>query len=83
MRQLMKDIDDAEPQAAAADKRLTIQYVNARLELHMTQQQLAEVCGLPQSVIARFESGKSSPTLRTMQRIAKALNKKLTLKAIA
>lgn len=83
MRQLIKDMDAAETHAAVPDHLLVMQFVVARLKLHMTQHQLAKACGLPQSAIARFESGKSSPTQRTLQRIAKALRTRLVLKDIA
>ncbi|MBC7708235.1 helix-turn-helix transcriptional regulator [Polaromonas sp.] len=83
LRQLIKDMDDAAPIKPAAVKQLGVQFINARLERHMSQHQLAKACGMPQSAIARIESGKSSPTLNTMHRIAKALNKTLVLKDIA
>lgn len=83
MRQLVHDMQEVEPQSAETDVRLIMQFVMARQQLHLTQHQLAVACGLPQSAIARFESGKSSPTLRTLQRITSALNKKLMLKDIA
>lgn len=39
----------------------------------MTQIELAERCGLPQSHISRLESGRHSPSHRTLERIARAL----------
>jgi DNA-binding XRE family transcriptional regulator len=44
-----------------------------REELDLTQEQLAERCGLPQSHICRLEIGKHAPTRSTIERIAKAL----------
>lgn len=44
-----------------------------RLELEMTQDDLATKSGLPQSHISRLEHGQHSPSHRTLERIAEAL----------
>ncbi|MGO9559859.1 MAG: helix-turn-helix domain-containing protein [Acidimicrobiales bacterium] len=41
----------------------------ARARAELTQRQLAERSGVPQSVIARIESGARQPTLPTLERI--------------
>jgi ribosome-binding protein aMBF1 (putative translation factor) len=53
--------------------------VDARIENGWTQKELAEKCGLRQSNISRLETGGSSPTLKTIQLLAKGLGKKLIL----
>ncbi len=53
--------------------------LKARSERHMTQAELAQAAGMKQEVIARLESGRGNPTYHTLSRIAKALNKKVTL----
>ena len=45
----------------------------------MTQKQLADACGLTQSVVARIESKKSTPTMATFCRLAAALGASLTV----
>lgn len=45
----------------------------ARSEAGLTQDELAEKSGLPQSHISRLESGKHSPTAKTLEKIAEAL----------
>ena len=50
----------------------------AREEKNMTQKQLAEKIGTRQSNIARLESGNYNPSFQFLQRVAKALDKKLT-----
>ena len=45
-----------------------------RIEAELSQTELAEVLGVPQSMIARYESGKVLPEMATMNKIAKALN---------
>jgi len=51
---------------------------DARKEARLTQEQLAEMAGLPQSHISRIENGKHSPANSTVEKIAKALNKPLS-----
>jgi transcriptional regulator with XRE-family HTH domain len=45
---------------------------------HISQSELARRTGIPKSNISRFESGKHSPTLTMVYRIAEGLNKKIT-----
>lgn len=49
----------------------------------LTQRQLAERCGIDQGDISRIERGSTSPTARTLQRIADALDADLRLVARA
>jgi transcriptional regulator with XRE-family HTH domain len=44
-----------------------------RTALHMTQSQLAKRAGLPQSHLARVESGKVDPRLSTLRKVLGAL----------
>lgn len=46
---------------------------DARLHARLTQEQLAEKSGLPQSHISRIENAKHSPSHATLQKIAAAL----------
>lgn len=48
---------------------------DARAEAGLTQEQLAEKTGLPQSHISRIENAKHSPARATIEKIAKALEK--------
>jgi ribosome-binding protein aMBF1 (putative translation factor) len=45
-----------------------------RKEANLTQEQLAERSGLPQSHISRIENGRHSPSRATLEKIARALN---------
>ncbi len=51
--------------------------IQARQEARLTQAQLAEKTGMKQAAIARLESGKSNPSLSTLNRIAAAFDKKV------
>lgn len=46
----------------------------ARLDAGMTQKELAEKCGMADSAIRKYESGKVIPKINTVKKIATALN---------
>lgn len=45
-----------------------------RLEKKLTQKQLGDLCGIADSNIRKYESGKQNPKLETLEKIANALN---------
>lgn len=47
----------------------------ARVELDLTQTQLAKKIGAKQKSISRYETGASSPSIETLVKIAKVLKK--------
>ena len=51
--------------------------IDKRNELGITQRQLAEMCGIPQSSVARIESYKTTPNLDTLLKIMQPLGLKL------
>ena len=53
--------------------------IKARIEEEMMQKELAEKSGIRQSNISRIENGDVLPTLKTLEAIAKGLNKKLVI----
>lgn len=55
------------------------QIKQARLSKKMTQEGLAKKAQMPQSVIARIESGKRGLSFSTISRIATALGKQIQL----
>ncbi|HQT43011.1 MAG TPA: helix-turn-helix transcriptional regulator [Halothiobacillus sp.] len=66
--------DELEPEYTLARE-----LIDARVRAGLTQTQLAERMHTTQSTIARLESGKSLPSLRTLQRIAKATNSRASV----
>lgn len=75
-------VETAEPKSEGYRK--WVSWISARvLEKRklagLTQEQLAEKSGLPQSHISRIETGKHSPSHATLEKIAKALNKPMTV----
>ena len=59
--------------------RIVQEIKRARIKKRMTQEKMAEKANMPQSVIARIESGRHSISLATLNRIANALGKKVQL----
>ena len=59
--------------------RLASEIRNMRVKKHLTQEGLAEQANMPQSVIARIESGRHTFSLATLDRIAHVLGKKVKL----
>ena len=57
------------------------QIIQARKDRGLSQQKLAEMTGIFQSVIARVESKKSSPTIEFLNKILPALDLELSLKS--
>jgi DNA-binding XRE family transcriptional regulator len=53
---------------------VALQVIELREKHGLTQAELAERCGIDQGDISRIERGATSPTARTLQRIAEALN---------
>ena len=49
-----------------------------RKELGMTQQQLADKCGLSKNTIYNYENGKFEPTTENLEIISKKLNVDIT-----
>lgn len=73
-----KDIDEAE-----ALSRIVGAMIEQRHELNLSQRELAELCGIPHSSVARIESGKSTPNLSTLLKIFDRLGLHLNVSRIA
>ena len=82
-RYLQKQLQD--PEFAAEYERTRPEFevmraiIGARIEINMTQKELAEKSGIRQSNISRIENGTSSPTVDTLQRLAAGMGKKLCI----
>ncbi len=53
--------------------------IKARANQDLTQRQLAEKIGVAQSALARFESGRTNPTLSFLKKVTSGLGLKLAL----
>jgi DNA-binding XRE family transcriptional regulator len=63
----------AEYDALAGEFETARELIAARTLAGLTQTDVAQRMGTTQSVIARLESGKRAPSLRTVQRFAQAV----------
>ncbi|WP_420611067.1 helix-turn-helix domain-containing protein [Candidatus Poriferisodalis sp.] len=73
----------AQGEVFARAYKIAMQVVDLREKHGLTQGQLAERCGVNQADISRIERGSTSPTARTLQRIADALDADIRLVARA
>jgi ribosome-binding protein aMBF1 (putative translation factor) len=62
---------------------IAVQIIELRERHGLTQSELAERCGIDQGDVSRIERGSTSPTARTLQRIAEALDSDVRLVARA
>lgn len=63
----------------ALARAVAIALVRYRTEHDLSQRELAQKLGMPQSDIARLEVGERNPSLRTLQRLAKGLGRRFTV----
>jgi DNA-binding XRE family transcriptional regulator len=59
------------------DNEIALELIKARLHSKMTQQEVASRMGTTQSVVARLESGRTTPSIKTLERYAQATGKHL------
>ncbi|MCR4686939.1 MAG: helix-turn-helix transcriptional regulator [Lachnospiraceae bacterium] len=71
---LKQDIDEAEEISAIVGAM-----IDGRHSLNISQRDLAKLCGIPQSSVARIESGRTVPNLSTLIKIFNQLNLKLVV----
>ncbi len=70
----------AEYDALANEYALARELIAARTRAGLSQEEVAKRMGTTQSAVARLESGKRPPSMRTMQRFAQAVGGHLVLR---
>jgi predicted transcriptional regulator len=73
--EIAKDMDEVEEISAIVGAM-----IKKRHSLNLSQRDLADLCGMPHSSVARIESGKSTPNLTTLLKILKQLGLSLSIK---
>jgi predicted transcriptional regulator len=77
-------LDDAKTRAAyddmAAEFAIARELIAARARAGLSQSEVAERMGTTQSVVARLESGKRPPSMRTVERFAQAVGGHLVMR---
>ena len=80
-RELLADAGTrAEYEAMADEYAIARELIAARARAGMSQGEVAQRMGTTQSVVARLESGKRPPSMRTVQRFAQAVGGHLVLR---
>lgn len=69
-----RDLAEIEEQA-----KIISAVIEQRNALGLSQRDLAEICGIPQSSVARIESFQTTPNLSTLLKILRALGLKLAV----
>ncbi len=76
--EIAKDIDEVE-----ALSKIVGAMIEQRHNLALSQRELAILCGLPQSSVARIESGKSTPNLSTLLKIFRQLGLSFNIEPVS
>lgn len=75
-----EDLDyRAEYDRLAPEFALARSLIEARTRAHLTQAELAKRMATTQSVVARLESGRVSPSTRTLEKVARATGTRLRI----
>ena len=80
LNELMENVDfKAEWDALEPEFQIIRAMIDARNEKGITQKELSLLTGITQADISKLENGTANPSIRTLQRIAKGLGKKLII----
>ena len=78
--QWMKDVEFRQAyQDLELEYEISLELIQARINSGLTQEEIAARMGTTQSVIARLESGRGLPSVKTLASYAKATGKHLHL----
>ncbi len=64
------------------EHKISLELVKARVDAGLTQEDIAKMLGTKQSVIARLESGRALPSLKTLYKYAQVTHKKVDVHLI-
>lgn len=83
LKEQLKDPEFRKEYEALQPERAVIQaFIDARCESGLTQKQLSELSGIAQGDISKLEKGKSNPSVRTLQKLAKGMGKVLRIEFV-
>lgn len=71
-----------EYEALEIEDTITQAFIGARKSSGLTQKQLSEKTGITQPDISKLENGNANPSIRTLKRLANAMNMKLKIEFI-
>jgi len=80
LQEMLKDPEfKAEYDALESEYRMISALIKARNEAGLTQKELSSRTGIDQAILSRIENGNANPSLKTLDRLAKGLGKKLVI----
>ena len=71
-----------EYEALLPEQTLIQAFIDARCETGLTQKQLSDLTGIAQGDICKLEKGKSNPSIRTLQKLAKGMGRVLRIEFV-
>ena len=77
---LVDAVTRAEYDAMSAEYAIARECIAARTRAGLSQAEVAQRMGTTQSVVARIESGKRPPSMRTVERFAQAVGGRVVLR---
>ena len=89
LREYIEEQMENDPEYRKAHKESRAEYhimralIAARIEEGLTQKELADRSGIRQSNISRIENGTCSPTISTLQALAKGMGRTLVVDFVA
>lgn len=82
-RQLENDAEfRKEYEALAPEYELAKMLIACRNSGNLTQKQLSELTGIDQADISKIENGNANPSIKTLTRIASAMNMELKIEFV-
>ena len=72
----------AEYEALEPEFQIIRAMLDGRAMLNLTQKDLAERSGITQADISRLENGNANPSIRTLKKLASAMNMALDIKFV-
>lgn len=73
-KEVKKEYDNLQPEFQIIEE-----LIKARREKEISQQHLADITGIDRADISKIENANANPTLDTLKRLAKGLDKKLII----
>lgn len=73
----------AEWDALQPQKAIIQAMIDARKDAGITQKQLAERTGIAQGDISKLENGSANPSIKTLQRLAAGMGRKLRVEFVS
>ena len=71
-----------EYEALEAEYSIKQAIIDARNSVNMSQQELSQRTGIAQSDISKLENGNANPSIRTLKKLAAAMNMTLDIKFV-